>query len=249
MIFLFILLVFTIGIFFHLTVIHFPRLLERTWRVECIDYLQNSHPDVSLDIPEKKYSSTISWRLFIPFLSINFLAWDSILFAASFLALYHSERLLPVTSILIFTWLVLTSSAIDAEHQLLPDELTYIILWTGLLFSCWHLYISSTQAILSALIAYSSLFIIAKLFQWIKKKEGLGQGDIKFFAALAAWTGALALPAILLIASLSALMVLFLRSIIQKKHHTMPLAFGPFLALGAWITLMWPNKIQILLLG
>ena len=249
MIYLFILLVFTIGIFFHLAVIHFPRLLERTWRSECIEYLHNTYPDILTNIPEEEKCSLTSWQLFVPFLSVNFFLWDTLLFTTSFIVFYQSEQLFSLASILIFTWLVMTSSAIDAEHQLLPDELTYILLWTGLLFSCWNLHISSTQAILSTLIAYSILFIIAKLFQLIKKKEGLGQGDIKFFAALAAWTGALALPAILLIASLSALMVVFLRSIIQKKHHTTPLAFGPFLALGAWVTLMWPNKIQILLLG
>ncbi|MCD8524767.1 MAG: A24 family peptidase [Gammaproteobacteria bacterium] len=249
MIFFSILLVFTIGIFFHLAVIHFPRILEQTWRSECIEYLHANYPDSLLDIPEQKDDPTRSWRLFIPFLSLNFFAWDSLLFVTSFLAIYQTEQLLPLTSLLIFTWLVMTSCAIDARHQLLPDELTYILLWTGLLFSCWNLHMSAAQAILSTLIAYLSLFIIATLFQWIKKKEGLGQGDIKFFAALAAWTGSVSLPAILLMASLSALIVIFLRKIIQKKHHATPLAFGPFLGLGAWLALLWPNKIQILLLG
>src|SRR5207244_1312544 len=120
-------------------------------------------------------------------------------------------------SALFFTWLLITSSFIDFEHQILPDELTYILLWLGLVCSCWNLYTYSTSAILGAIFAYLSLFIISFLFKLIRKKDGIGQGDLKLLAAIAAWTGVIYLPLILFLASLFSVIFILLRKAIAGK--------------------------------
>ncbi|MGH7111780.1 MAG: prepilin peptidase, partial [Stellaceae bacterium] len=75
---------------------------------------------------------------------------------------------------------------------------------------------------------------------WIYKKtrggDGLGGGDAKLFAAAGAWVGALALPSVILVAALSALLaaaLLRLAGVRLTARSAIP--FGPFLALALWL--------------
>jgi leader peptidase (prepilin peptidase)/N-methyltransferase len=228
----------------HLTVTRLPDYLHHTWTLECYAFLKKM-PSNTSKLPHKKHS----WRHYLPFFSLGFLTLDIVLLTSSCIVFYHFADPTTCVSALIFTWLLITSSFIDFEHHILPDEMTYSLLWLGLFFSCWPLYINPNMAILSTLIAYCSLFSLATLFKIIRKKDGLGQGDVKLFAALAAWTGMLSLPLLLLIASLSSLIFIVTRKIICGKNCSSPAAFGPFLAFAAWLILLWGSNIRSFLLG
>jgi leader peptidase (prepilin peptidase)/N-methyltransferase len=69
----------------------------------------------------------------------------------------------------------------------------------------------------------------------LRGREGLGQGDAKLLAAAGAWLGAVALPQVILVAALSALLVAAaLRLSGRTMHAHSALPFGPFLALAIW---------------
>ena len=232
------------GSLIHALAILLPTALHHSWAQECIDYLKSTHPSKAVDsiLPTPQPIKIKRWH-YLPFFSRRFLTLDIALFASSLLVFYHFDSAIYWGSALIFTWLLITSSFIDAEHQILPDELTYILLWAGLTCSCWNLYTSSTSAILGALVAYLSLLTISFLFKLIRKKEGIGQGDLKFFAAIATWTGILYLPLILFLASLFSIIFILLRKIIAKKPCSTPASFGPFLALSGGLVLLWGHEI------
>lgn len=133
---------------------------------------------------------------------------------------------------------LLTLAFIDFEKGLLPDCLVFPLLWIGLILSAFHLFVSPEAAILGASVAYLSLFTLAKGYQCITKREGMGQGDFKCFALLGAWLGLAALPYILFIAaSLGSLVGLGLL-IMKKDSLQKGIAFGPYLAIAGWLVFM-----------
>ena len=237
------------GILIHILVTHLPAALHRSWAKECVTYLEEIQSlNASAIMMPQAQSLKLKWWRYLPFSSVRFLALDGVLFFSSLFVFYHFDGYFYWASALLFTWLLITSSFIDFDHQILPDEFTYILLWLGLICSCWNLYTYSTSAILGALAAYLSLLIISLLFKWIRKKEGIGQGDLKLFAAIAAWTGIIYLPLILFLASLTSVIYILLRKIISGKECSAPASFGPFLALSGWLALLWGHEINSFLI-
>ena len=122
---------------------------------------------------------------------------------------------------------LITSAAIDFEHQLLPDECTVLVLACALL---WHLSTNTLHnSVLGMLIGFSLIYALRQLYLVIKKCEGIGLGDAKLIAALGAWLGLSNLSALLLCASLSGI----LYNMLLSRNGSKPMAFGPFLIFSA----------------
>ncbi len=140
---------------------------------------------------------------------------------------------------MVLLWALLALTAIDFDTQLLPDDITLPLLWTGLLFNLVHTYTSLSSAVLGAIFGYLSLWTVYWLFKLIRGKEGMGYGDFKLLAALGAWLGWQMLPLIIILsagvgATLGIILMVF-------NHHKreIPLAFGPYLAGGGIVALFW----------
>lgn len=139
---------------------------------------------------------------------------------------------------LILTYGLLILAFIDFEVGLLPNSLVIPLLWLGLSLNAFHLFVSPESAIFGTIFAYLSLFTIAKGYQWITKREGMGQGDMKCFALLGAWFGITALPYILFFAALLGSLIGLGLLIIKKDSLQTGLAFGPYLAIAGWLALL-----------
>jgi leader peptidase (prepilin peptidase)/N-methyltransferase len=130
-----------------------------------------------------------------------------------------------------FSALMLPLIWIDFELLILPDVLTYLLLWSGLLWSSIELFTSLKSALWGAIFGYGCLFLLYHGFKWIRGREGLGLGDLKLTAALGAWFGLEAIPWMLFEAGILGLAIAFLwKKILKKKDPEIP--FGPAL-LGA----------------
>ena len=130
-----------------------------------------------------------------------------------------------------FLLLLLGAAAIDAETGFLPDAMVLPALWGALLTSIAGL--SSAPpgaAILGAAMGYGALRIVADGYALLRRREGLGRGDAKLLAAAGAWLGPLALPFVLLTASLAGLLAVALRP--GRPQGDDALRFGPYLAAG-----------------
>ena len=88
---------------------------------------------------------------------------------------------------LVFTGLLVAMSGIDLRTTLLPDQLTYPLLWIGLLVATATLFVTPVQAVLGAAIGWLSLWSVYMGFRLLTGKEGMGFGDFKLLAALGAW--------------------------------------------------------------
>lgn len=140
---------------------------------------------------------------------------------------------------LILTWGLLTLAFIDLEQGILPDSLVLPLLWLGLIFNLVHLFVSPEAAILGASVAYLSLFTLAKGYQFIIKRETMGQGDFKCFALLGAWLGMGSLPYILFIAAFLGSLAGIILCIMKKNGLRKSVAFGPYLASSAWLVFIY----------
>uniref|UniRef100_UPI00333FFE16 prepilin peptidase n=1 Tax=Castellaniella defragrans TaxID=75697 RepID=UPI00333FFE16 len=139
---------------------------------------------------------------------------------------------LAATGCLLTLW---TLAWIDGRTGLLPDGLTLPLLWAGLLANLGGAFSPLPDAVLGAAAGYLCLWALYLAFQWLTGREGMGYGDFKLTAALGAWLGWQALPAVLLTASLGGLCFAAWLRATGRAAAGQHLIFGPWLALaGGW---------------
>lgn len=168
-----------------------------------------------------------------------------LLFTFYFTAITFLQQHSFMTTILIlyFYWILLCLSEIDWYHGLLPDELTLSLMWCGLLINLNHTFTDSTSSILGAACGYMSLWLFNQLFFLCTKRQGMGYGDFKLFAAIGAWLGWQFLAIVLIAASvLSLIFSLFLWASEKKLYRILP--FGPFMAFSAMAVMLNSNFVH-----
>ncbi|MAL00769.1 MAG: prepilin peptidase [Alcaligenaceae bacterium] len=147
-----------------------------------------------------------------------------------------------------FTLLAL--AVIDLDTTLLPDDLTYPLLWAGLLAAVLGISpVSLSDAVIGAMAGYLALWSLYWVFKLLTGKEGMGYGDFKLLAALGAWLGWQYLPVVVLLSSVVGLVfaVSMMASGSVKRDQGIP--FGPYLAIAGWIALLWGEAIVSSYLG
>jgi leader peptidase (prepilin peptidase)/N-methyltransferase len=150
----------------------------------------------------------------------------------SLCALYVCGYQWLLVCVLLFLWICIVLTMIDFEHQILPDVLTYSLLWLGLLVNTHGYFCSLSAAVWGAVLAYLSLWTVIKLFYLLTGKIGMGYGDFKLFAALGAWFGGMALTPILLGACTLGILIGAPFLWLNKKNLQQPIPFGPYLCIA-----------------
>jgi len=147
-----------------------------------------------------------------------------------------------------FAGALLTLSAIDLEHRLLPDVITYPGIVLGLALALFLPHLAFVEAVLGVLLGGGIFFLTGWLYEKITGKRGMGGGDVKLLAMIGAFLGVTSLPYIIFIsASLGTLAGLGL--ILARggwgggQWRTTRLPFGPFLAAAALLYLFFGDKI------
>ncbi len=144
---------------------------------------------------------------------------------------------------LLFAYLLIAMTFIDADTQLLPDDLTLPLLWVGLLINLQATFVPLSDAVIGAAAGYLSLWSIYWLFKLVTGKEGMGYGDFKLLAALGAWLGWSMLPIILLLSSVVGAIVGISLIVFNKHGRDNPIPFGPYLAAAGMIALLYGKQI------
>lgn len=103
----------------------------------------------------------------------------------------------------LFGWILVALLALDAEHMWLPDRLTLPLLALGLILGRGEF----TDRLLGAALGGGGLLAIGLLYRAVRKREGLGLGDVKLMAALGAWLSPWLLPPLMLAAALAGLLL------------------------------------------
>ena len=145
---------------------------------------------------------------------------------------------------LLFLFLLVSMTFIDIDTQLLPDDLTYPLLWAGLLVNLHGTFVPLQDAVVGAAAGYLVLWSVYWLFKLVTGKEGMGYGDFKLLAALGAWPGWQMLPTIILLSSVVGAIVGISLIVFAKRGRDKPIPFGPYLAAAGLIALLYGSGIS-----
>lgn len=258
-----------IGSFLNVVILRLPARLEYDWRCQCKDLLQIKDKDEAaakepLSIVWSRSECTkcghgITALENIPLISYLFLKGRcssckapiskryplvELATALMFLmvAMYFGPTVQGLAA-LTLTGFLIALAGIDIDHQLLPDDLTFVLLWAGLFASLFNVFTDPVSSIIGALAGYLSLWLVYHVFRLLTGKEGMGYGDFKLMAALGAWVGWQMLPLIILLSSLVGAVIGLLMIGLRRHKSSQPMPFGPFIALAGWIALMWGEQI------
>jgi leader peptidase (prepilin peptidase)/N-methyltransferase len=150
---------------------------------------------------------------------------------------------------LVFAWALIAAAAIDIDTQLLPDRITLPLLWLGLLVNVFGVFVDLRSAVLGAAGGYLLLWSVYWAFKLLAGKEGMGFGDFKLLAALGAWTGWQTLPLILLVSAGAGAVIGLLAIWLSGKGRDTRIPFGPYLAAGGLVALLWGREAVVAYLG
>lgn len=173
----------------------------------------------------------------------------------SFMYVYHLFGLNMVSLFFIVLFSVcIALFFIDINTKYLPDELNYILLWSGLLFLALYQPLNLPSAIVGVIGSYLFLYVLFYVYMFLRKKEGMGFGDFKLLASIAAWIPYKYLPLVLIIAVAFSLL-LYAFKFKKKNEEDVQIPFGPGLIVGFltifnsmlfnlnWINLEWLNNL------
>ena len=152
-----------------------------------------------------------------------------LLFAAHVWAFGWQPLLVPR---LLFACAMVVLFAIDFEHQLLPNAVTYPGIVAGLAFSLvfppgWK------DAVLGLILGGGSLWLLAEAWYRLRKVEGLGGGDIKMLAMIGAFLGWQQVLLTLVLSSFVGSIVGGLLIASRRGTLASKLPYGTFLAMAA----------------
>ena len=162
------------------------------------------------------------------------------LFASLFWAVGWKWFLLEA---LLFGFAMLVAGFIDIDRMILPDSLTLSGLGIGLLGALLNPERGFVPALAGCFIGAGILLFISWTYWLLRKKEGMGGGDIK----LIAWIGAVLSYKALLFVLLSACLLGSLAGLImisreKQKSWQTALPFGPYLIFSALLFVFLREK-------
>lgn len=156
---------------------------------------------------------------------------------------WHFGSGLAGLAAVLFCYLLIAMTFIDIDTQLLPDDLTYLLLWSGLLVNLGGTFAPIQDAVVGAIAGYLSLWSVYWVFKLATGREGMGYGDFKLLAALGAWLGWIMLPVVILLSSIVGAAVGIFLIVFKSRARDNPIPFGPYLAAAGLIALLYGKTI------
>lgn len=140
----------------------------------------------------------------------------------------------------VLAWQLLLIAAIDAERFQMFDVLLIPVILTGLMQGAFTGWDTAVLRLIGAVAGFGLLWAVGALYERVRGRVGLGDGDPILFAGAGAWVGVTGLPSVLLWAALAGLSVVVSRIILRKGvRGDDRLPFGVFLAVGIWLVWLY----------
>ena len=265
----------TVGSFLNVIIYRLPVMLDREWTQQCHDYLQHDATDTETRAEKFNLSYPPStcpqcqhkiraWEN-IPVISyimlggkcshcktsisIQYPLVETVTAILSVFVAWHFGATAQTMAALILTWSLVALTMIDAQKQILPDNITQPLLWLGIIVNIPELFTSIESSVTGAIAGYLILWFIYHLFRILTGKEGMGYGDFKLLAALGAWMGWEMLPLIIVLSSVVGAIIGIAMIVFRKHDKGVPIPFGPYLAIAGWIAFLWGPQITRAWLG
>ena len=255
-----------VGSFLNVVILRLPKRLEWDWKRDARDILEMPElydPPPPGIVVERSHcpqcGHQLSWYENIPLLSWLALRGRCRKCKTPISIQYPAVELLTMLAVVACVWrfgfgwqgfgasllscFLIAGAGIDLRTKYLPDQITLVLMWLGLIASVDTLFVPAKEAIAGAVLGYVSLFSVNWLFRQIRGKTGMGHGDFKLLAALGAWAGYKMLLPIVLVSSLVGAVIGSLFLLLTKRGRDTYIPFGPYLAIAGWIVFLWGDHM------
>lgn len=153
----------------------------------------------------------------------------------------------PVYWLFVATLIVITF--IDIDHQIIPDAISLPGIVVGFLAAFLIPWLAWYDSLLGILLGGGSLWLVAEVYHRLTGKEGMGGGDIKLLAMMGAFLGWKAVLPVIFFGSLAGSLVGVPLMWFKGADGKLAIPFGPFLALGGLVYLLWGQQLLVWYLG
>lgn len=143
----------------------------------------------------------------------------------------------------LFTSALIVLGFIDAEHQVLPDAVTMPGLVLALAYSFFRDDLGFRGALIGAVVGGGFLMAVYGAYRLIRKKEGLGMGDVTMMLMVGAYLGWMRTLLVLILASFGGAVVGVFLIARRGKDFQFALPFGTFIAPAAFFAMLWGQRI------
>ena len=255
-----------VGSFLNVVILRLPKMMQQQWRSECEAFLEleptQTDEPLSLSHPPSTCPSCntrikpwqnipiLSWLLLRgkcancgTSISIRYPIIELITGVASVVVAMQFAYDWALLLALVTTWCLVALTVIDAETQLLPDDITLPLLWLGLIANAFGVFTDLQSALWGAVFGYGILWSIYWIFKLTTGKEGMGYGDFKLLGALGALLGWQALPMIILMSSAVGAVIGIALMATKRLNREQPMPFGPYLAIAGWLSMVFGDTI------
>ena len=140
---------------------------------------------------------------------------------------------------------------IDLKHFIIPNEITFSMMALGFIKSfdpnLNTIFPNYINSLIGGFLGYGIIWSIIYFYKQVRKKEGMGLGDAKLFAVIGFWFGWLAIPFIIFLSSVIALLSVVPSLLKNSRTMSSQIPFGPYIILGTLIYLFFENNFKSLL--
>jgi leader peptidase (prepilin peptidase) / N-methyltransferase len=143
----------------------------------------------------------------------------------------------------VFTSALIALAFIDFDHKILPDRITFPIAAVGFAYSFFRPDLDALKALLGAAVGAGVLLLLYGGYYLIRKKEGLGLGDVTMMVMIGVFLGWDKALLTIILASFSGALVGIVIMAAKKKDLQFALPFGTFLAPAAFAALVWGDRM------
>ncbi len=133
---------------------------------------------------------------------------------------------------------LLVITFIDLYHKIIPDVISLPGIGVGLLACLFVLPPAFLDALIGASLGWGLFYLVAFL-----SRGGMGGGDIKLIAMIGAFLGWEKMLLTIMLGAFAGSIVGIALMIFFRKSRKYAVPFGPFLALGALVSLLWGTSI------
>ena len=140
---------------------------------------------------------------------------------------------------------------IDLKHYIIPNSLTFPLMFIGFVKSfdpnLNELFPNYINSLIGGVFGYGIIWAIIFIYKILRNKEGMGLGDAKLLSAIGFWFGWIAIPFIMFLSSLIALISVVPSLLKNSKTMSSQIPFGPYIILGTLVYLFFENSFKSLI--
>ena len=132
---------------------------------------------------------------------------------------------------------------VDYNHRILPAVVTYPAILIGILTSFVNPYVGPKDSLIGVALGAGILLSVYLFYKFVRKKDGLGEGDIVMLAMVGAFLGWQNVLLVLFLSSFVGSLTGFVFIVFLKKGTDFQYPYGTFIGAAALPAIFWGEYV------